>query len=78
MSYKLLLKEIKQENYWGCQDKDEIKLGEVAFDFKGKNDDTEFDFKVGDKVYYQYGTKGILNGEEYVLVSLSSLVKNYE
>ena len=72
--YKLLLKEIKKENPWGYQDKDEIKLGEVAFDFKGKTDDTEYDLKKGDQVYYQYGTNGILNGEEYILVSLTSLV----
>jgi len=73
-TYKLLLKEIKQENTWGYQDKDEIKLGKVAFPFKGKNDDTEFDFKKGDELYYQYGTPAKLDGEDYILVSLSSLV----
>lgn len=78
MSYKLLVKELKQENKYGYADKDEIKLGVVGFDFKGKNDDTEFNFKKGDKVYYQYGTKGVLNGEEYLLVSLNNLVKDYE
>lgn len=73
-TFKLLLKEIPQENNWGYQDKDAIKLGKVAFPFKGKTDDTEFDFKKGDEVYYQYGTNAKLNGEDYILVSLTSLV----
>jgi len=71
--YKLLLKEVKQEPEWeGFEDKDVIKLGEVAFDFKGKTDDTEFDLKKGDKLYYQYGTPAKIEGEEYILVSLTS------
>lgn len=73
-TFKLLLKEIKEENEWGYQDKDAVKKGEVAFDFKGKTDDYEFDLKVGEKVYYQYGTNAKLDGEDYVLVSLTSLV----
>lgn len=73
-TFKLLLKEIKQENNWGYEDKDAIKLGTVAFPFKGKTDDYDFDLKKGDEVYYQYGTSCKLNGEEYVLVSLTSLV----
>jgi len=72
--FKLILKEIKEENKWGIEDKDAVKLGEVAFPFKGKTDDTEFDLKKGDQVYYQYGTNTKLDGEEYVLVSLTSLV----
>lgn len=72
--FKLILKEIKQENEWGYKDKDEVKLGEVAFDFTGKVDEVEVQFKKGDKVYYQYGTEAILDGENYVLVSLNSLV----
>ena len=72
--YKLLLKEIKTEDNWGYQDKDAIKLWEVVFPFKGKTDDTEFDLKKGYKLYYQYGTNAKLYGEEYVLVSLTSLV----
>ena len=79
-AYKLLLKEIEQPilNDYGYVDKDAIKLGEVAVDFKGKTDDYDFDFKKGDKVYYQYGNKGVLNGEELILVSLTNLVKDYE
>ena len=73
-SFKLLLKEIKQENAWGYQDKDEIKLGEVAFNFKGKLDDEVVELKKGDKVYFQYGTPAKLEGEDYILVSLNSLV----
>lgn len=72
--FKLLLKEIKEENKWGTLDKDAIKRGKVAFSFKGKTDDTEFDLKKGDEVYYQYGTATKLDGEEYVLVSLTSLI----
>lgn len=72
--FKLLLKEIKEENTWGVQDKDAIKLGSVVFPFKGNTDDYEFDLKKGDEVYYQYGTNAKLDGEEYVLVSLTSLV----
>ena len=73
-SYKLLLKEIKQENEWDYQDKDQVKLGEVAFDFKGKLDDEVIELKRGDKVYYQYGNSAKLEGEDYILVSLNSLV----
>lgn len=73
-TYKLLLKEVKQENKWGYEDKDEVKLGKVAFPFKGKTDDTEFDLKKGEEVYYQYGTPAKIEGEEYILVSLTSLV----
>ena len=72
--FKLLLKEVEQENTWGYQDKDAIKLGKVAFPFKGKTDDYDFDLKKGDEVYYQYGTNAKLNGEDYILVSLTSLV----
>ena len=73
-SFKILLKEIKQENAWGYQDKDEVKCGEVAFDFKGKLDDEWIELKKGDKLYYQYGNPAKLEGEDYVLVSLNSLV----
>ncbi len=73
--YKLLLKDIKQETKWeGYEDKEAVKLGEVAFDFKGKTDDTEYDLKKGDKVYYQYGTPIKLEDQEYVLTSLTSLI----
>lgn len=73
-AFKLLLKEIKQENQWGYEDKDAIKLGEVAFPFKGKIDDEKVEFKKGDKIYYQYGTNAKLDGEDYVLTSLTSVV----
>lgn len=73
-SYKLLLKEIKQENPWNYQDKEEIKLGKVAFDFKGKLEDEWIELKKGDEVYYQYGNSAKLDGEEYILISLNSLV----
>lgn len=72
--FKLLLKEIKQENDWGIEDKDAIKLGTVAFSFKGKTDDTDFDLKKGDEIYYQHGTAVKFKGEDYVLVSLTQLV----
>ena len=73
-TYKLLLKEIKEETPWGYQDKEAIKLGLVAFPFKGKTDDYDFDLKKGDEVYFQYGTNCKLKGEDYILVSLTSLV----
>lgn len=72
--YKLLLKEIKQENDWGYQDKDAIKLGLVAFPLKGKIEDEEVEFKKDDTVYYQYGTNVKLDGKEYVLISLNSII----
>lgn len=77
-SYKLLLKEINQENEWDYQDKDQVKLGEVVFDFKGKLDDEEIELKKGHKLYYQYGNSAKLNGEDYILISTNSLVKDYE
>lgn len=73
-SYKLLLKEIKRESEWDYQDKDEVKLGEVAFDFKGKLDDEVIELKKGNQVYFQYGSPAKLEGEEYTLASLNSLV----
>lgn len=73
-TWKLLLKEIKQENEWNYEDKEAIKLGEVAVSFKGKTDDTQYDLKKGDKVYYQHGSKVKIEDEEYILVSLTSLV----
>ncbi len=73
-TFKLLLKEIKEENDWGYQDKDAVKRGKVAFPFKGKTDDYDFDLKKEDEVYYQYSTPCKLDGEDYILVSLTSLV----
>ena len=73
-TFKLLLKPIEQENKWGYHDKDEVKKGLVAFPFKGKTDDYDFDLKKGDEVLYQYGTPLIIDGVGYVLVSLTSLV----
>ena len=72
--FKLLLKEVKQENKWGYDPKEEVKLGLVAFPFKGKTDDYEFDLKKGDSVYYQYGTHVKIDDEDYILVSLTSLI----
>ena len=72
--FKLLLKEVKQESAWGLEDKDEIKKGLVAFAFKGKTDDTDFNLKKGDEVYYQHGTPMKFDGQEYILVSLTQLV----
>lgn len=73
-AFKLLVKEIEQNDEWGQVDKDAVKVGDVAFDFKGKIDDEWVEFKKGDKIYYQYGNPAKLEGEEYVLVSLNSLV----
>ena len=73
-TFKLILKEIKQENKWGVENKDSVKYGKVAFPFKGKTDDYDFDLKKNDEVCYQYGTPINMDGEEYVLVSLTSLV----
>lgn len=74
ITYKLILKEIEDKNKWGVEDKDAVKRGTVAFPFKGKTDDYEFDLKKGAEVCYQYGTPCKLDGEEYVLVSLTQLV----
>lgn len=73
-AFKLILKEIKQEDKWGVENKDAVKLGEIAFDFKGKLDDEVVEFKKGEQIYYQYGNPATLDSEEYVLVNLSSLV----
>lgn len=73
-AFKIILKEIEQENIWGNKDKDEVKLGKVVFDFKGKLDEEVIELKKGQEVYYQYGTNAKLNGEEYILISTNSLV----
>lgn len=74
--FKLLIKEIKEENKWGEAGipKDAVKHGSVAFSFKGKTDDTDYDLKKGDEVMYQYGTACNIDGEDYQLVSLTSLI----
>jgi hypothetical protein len=77
-TYKLLLREIDQKDKWGTEDKDAIKLGEVAYPFKGKVDDELLEFEAGQKLYFQYGTKGVFNGEELTLVSLNSIVRDFE
>lgn len=76
--YKLLVREIKQKDQWGYDDKDAVKLGEVVFPYKGKIDDEEAEFIEGQKLYYQYGNKAVFNGEELVVVSLNSLVSDFE
>lgn len=73
-AFKLLLKEVKQENKWDYEPKDEIKLGKVAITFTGMVDDNPVEFKKGDEIYYQHGTKATLDGEDYILVSLTSIV----
>ena len=73
-AFKLILKEVKQEDKWGYSEKDAVKKGLVAFPFKGKLDDEEVEFKKDDEIYYQYGTPAKLDGEDYILVSLTSLV----
>lgn len=72
--FKLLLKEIKTETEWDYEDKEAVKSGEVAYDFKGKVDEELIELKKGDIIYYQYGTKVKLDNEDLVLVSLSSIV----
>ncbi len=73
-TFKLLLKEIKEEDMWGQPPKDAVKHGTVAFPFKGKTDDYDFDLKKGEEVYYQHGTPVKLDGQDYQLVSLTQLV----
>ena len=73
-TFKLMVREVKQEDAFGYVDKDAVKLGTVAFPFKGKTDDYDFNLKKGDKVYFQYGNPVKLDGEEYTLVSLTNLV----
>lgn len=73
--FKILLKTVKKEDTFGdYYDKDEVKLGEVAFDFKGKLEDEEISLKKGDQVYYQYGNPAKLDGMDYVVISLNSIV----
>ncbi len=73
-TFKLLLKDIPQKDSLGMEDKESLKLGKVAFPFKGKTDDTDFDLKKGDEVYYLQGSLTKLDGEEFTLVSLTQLV----
>lgn len=72
--FKLLLKEIKDEDSFGYQEKDAVKRGTVAFSFKGKTDDTDYNLKEGDEVMFQHGTPLKIDGGEYQLVSLTSLI----
>jgi co-chaperonin GroES (HSP10) len=73
-AYKLILKEVKEVNYFGEVDKDAIKTGKVAFPFKGEVDGEQVTFKKGDEVGYQYGNICKIDGEEYLLVSLTNIV----
>lgn len=72
-TWKLLVTEIKEENKWGLTD-NTVKLGKVAVNFKGTTDDTNYDLKKGDEVYYQNGTPIKIEGQDYQLVSLTSLI----
>ena len=70
---KILLIEIKPKRKEGeiiFEDKDEVKLGKVALNFKGEN----VELKKGDEVYYQYGTPAKIEGVEYVVISENSLI----
>ena len=70
---KILLLEIKPKQKEGAiifEDKDEVKLGEVALNFKGE----DIELKKGDKVYYQYGSKGVIEGTEYIIVREGDLI----
>lgn len=74
MMYKLLLKKKENKNDFGYEDPLELKKGEVAFDFRGKTDDYEFNFKKGDEVLYENGRECRIDGKDYLLVSLTSLI----
>lgn len=67
---KLLVKEIKTENKWNYEDKEEVKHGIVSFAFKGEN----VELKRDDEVFYQYGNNVKIEGNEFVLVSESNLI----
>lgn len=85
---KVLLQEIKpvpREGEIFYEDKDEVKLGKVAFDYESNEKDTvhvngnetevsRVILKAGDEVYYQYATHVKIDGVEYELVSESNLI----
>ncbi len=71
---KLILRPVKTENKWDYEDKDEVKLGELAYPFKGKIDDEIVEIDEKEQVFYQYGTKVKIDGEEFELVSVSNLI----
>lgn len=72
-TFKLYVKEIKEETYYGEVDKDAIKQGKVAFPVKLEINNKEEEFKKGDEVGYQYGQRAVIDGEEYVQVNSNSI-----
>lgn len=71
---KLLVIPIKEENSWGYEDKEEVKHGELAFDWKGEVAEEKIELKKGEILYYQYPYNVKLEGVEYNLVSPSNLI----
>lgn len=70
--FKILLKELKEENKWGYEEKGGVKVGEVVFPFKGE----DFELKKGDIVYFQddYPKKFILDGKEHISTNPQNLI----
>jgi len=71
--FKLILKDIKQKTPWEGT-KDEVKLGEVQFPIELTLDDQPIKLKKGDQIYYQYGSPAVIDGQDYILVGVNSIV----
>lgn len=71
-AYKILLKESKEENKWGVETKDQVRIGEVAYAFKAE----DIDLKKGDIVYFQddYAKKLTIDGKEFISTNPSALI----
>lgn len=71
-AFKILLKEIKEENIWGTNDKEEARKGEVVFDYKNE----EIELKKGAIVYYDHDyVKNIsVEGKQYLSINPTNLV----
>lgn len=71
-AYKILLKEIKEENPWGYEATGQVKVGQVMYDFKSE----DVELKKNDIVYFQddYVKKLTLDGEQLLSTNPTNLI----
>lgn len=70
LNNRILLNKISQENKWDYTDPEELKQGEVAFDYKSEDND----LKAGDKVFYENERTIKIEGVSYLLVRENDLI----
>ena len=76
-AFKIVLKEIKEENKWGYDDKLQAQVGELVYPFTFKGEDDKLvELKKGDVVLFKddYPKKFEIEGKEYISTNPNSLI----